>query len=404
MDIDDPPLQQQPQYALQPTNALAGPSTFAEPSSHPQLFLPPPAPPRQRPYFTSTDDLISRFNLLPAYDRYVRPFINPQQGGAQVPTTGPADKGKGKEVPPKDVSTPSAVPIVGGGHDGEDEEGGGKGEKKWRNNYKHLIKGIPGKHSMKKDDYLMTLMQVPPKQRNNIIPFDLRTQREAFSVNPDGLKGWNNSVLVAESPQAREDRKRRKELKKLAKAGQLPPSALSQAVSSSNTQPATPIGVPASTPGGPGHPPVRSNTPRPGTSTTHRPSPISHQSQPPGRVPNGLNTPHVVSTPVSSAGPPHQVTTPAATPHAISDGTGVKRGVKREREDSVSGTNGGGLNGNAHHGVQIPMSATPVNGTARPQIVVNAKAGNAGIRPRPIKKARMDTQGNFPVQQPTPHA
>lgn len=42
---------------------------------------------------------------------------------------------------------------------------------------------------MKKDDYLMTMMQVPPKQRIAITPFDLRTQRDAFSVSLDGLKG-----------------------------------------------------------------------------------------------------------------------------------------------------------------------------------------------------------------------
>ena len=46
-----------------------------------------------------------------------------------------------------------------------------------------------GKHSMKKEDYLVPMMQVPPKQRNDIRPFDLRTQREAFSVSLEGLKG-----------------------------------------------------------------------------------------------------------------------------------------------------------------------------------------------------------------------
>jgi hypothetical protein len=90
---------------------------------------------------------------------------------------------------------------------------------------------------MKKDKYLMTMMEVPSKQRIAITPFDLRTQRDAFSVSLEGLKGvsfipsavlqqsflltirsrthvdlamqWNVNVLVAESPQAREDRKRR---------------------------------------------------------------------------------------------------------------------------------------------------------------------------------------------------
>ena len=35
----------------------------------------------------------------------------------------------------------------------------------------------------------MTMMQAPSKQRINIQPFDLRTQRDAFSVSLDGLKG-----------------------------------------------------------------------------------------------------------------------------------------------------------------------------------------------------------------------
>lgn len=42
---------------------------------------------------------------------------------------------------------------------------------------------------MKKDDYLMTMMQVPPKQQSTITQFDLRTQRDAFSVSLEGLKG-----------------------------------------------------------------------------------------------------------------------------------------------------------------------------------------------------------------------
>lgn len=46
-----------------------------------------------------------------------------------------------------------------------------------------------GKHSMKKDDYLTTMMQVPPKQKIPITPFDQRMQREAFSVSLEGLKG-----------------------------------------------------------------------------------------------------------------------------------------------------------------------------------------------------------------------
>lgn len=76
---------------------------------------------------------------------------------------------------------------------------------------------------MKKDDYLTTIIQVPPKQRARITPFDRKTQREAFEVSLEGLKGvcisfthghaytvqWNHNVLILESAQAREDRKKR---------------------------------------------------------------------------------------------------------------------------------------------------------------------------------------------------
>ena len=50
---------------------------------------------------------------------------------------------------------------------------------------------------MKKDDYLMTMMQVPPKQRIQIQPFDLRTQRDAFTVSLEGLKGVCPSWFAA---------------------------------------------------------------------------------------------------------------------------------------------------------------------------------------------------------------
>ena len=53
-----------------------------------------------------------------------------------------------------------------------------------------------GKHSTKKDDYLTTMMQVPQKQRVNITQFDLRTQRDAFSVSLEGLRSVRTSQLI----------------------------------------------------------------------------------------------------------------------------------------------------------------------------------------------------------------
>lgn len=40
-------------------------------------------------------------------------------------------------------------------------------------------------------------MQVPPKQRIQITPFDLKTQREAFTVSLEGLKGVCHLSLLS---------------------------------------------------------------------------------------------------------------------------------------------------------------------------------------------------------------
>lgn len=109
------------------------------------------APPPPRQHLASTQDLLSRLQLLPAYDKYVRPSldgslgaidgagnINAQSLGTTPNPMSHFDKGKGREVP-----------VHGGDvdmHDPNDaEEEDGKGDKKKRNSYKHLIGGIPGK-------------------------------------------------------------------------------------------------------------------------------------------------------------------------------------------------------------------------------------------------------------------
>jgi hypothetical protein len=128
-----------------PMDPMSGPGP-----SVPSLILPSTSDPTPRSYhLASTQDLISRFNLLPAYDKYVRPQI--QQPDSPDPS--------------------------------EDKK------KRSTSSYKHLIKQIPGKHSMKKDDYLVSIMQAPPKDRVPILPFDARTLRDAFTVSPEPLKG-----------------------------------------------------------------------------------------------------------------------------------------------------------------------------------------------------------------------
>ncbi|KAJ3476135.1 hypothetical protein NLI96_g11374 [Meripilus lineatus] len=390
----------------------------------------PPGPPKQRPYFASTDDLLSRFHLLPAYDRYVRPFAS--QNPPQIPSLPTIDKGKGKEkdIPQRDISAPAAsTPLPHNDQDEDDQPP--KGERKWKNNYKHMIKGIPGsslaffnppflpfhldlpgsfagKHSMKKDDFLVTIMQVPPKQRNNITPFDLRTQRDAFSVSLEGLKGWNINALVAETPQAREDRKKRKELKKLAKAQAL--AQLAAGASSPSAHSATPNPTTLATPSSSAHPPLRTATPKPTALPPNRAQQPQNSSQIRSRTPAAVGTPRSASTPTVSQHPPpstvstsasapsqlHQVSTPAPTPNAGPDMPPPKKSLKRDREDATSGPHSI-MNGTA-------SSPTVVNGNLKPHA---AKPGANGIRLRPVKKQRMDSQGQareMPIQQPTPHA
>ena len=117
------------------------------------------APPKRKPLFDSTQDLITRFQLLSAYDKYVRPYVHPagapEQANqppsatapSQSPTSATFDKGKGREVPLPVPGTPNIPQTPAGidGGDGDDnDEEGDRGDKKLKNSYRHLVKGIPG--------------------------------------------------------------------------------------------------------------------------------------------------------------------------------------------------------------------------------------------------------------------
>ena len=89
---------------------------------------PSTGPSRPPPYFKSTEDLLSKFQLLSAYDSYVRPFLPSEDM--------PSDtvKGEGWDILPTD---PHSIHT----NDPDDDE---LDRRKKKNNYKHLIKGIPG--------------------------------------------------------------------------------------------------------------------------------------------------------------------------------------------------------------------------------------------------------------------
>ncbi|OAX35663.1 hypothetical protein K503DRAFT_868099 [Rhizopogon vinicolor AM-OR11-026] len=319
-------------------NAVAGPSTITQDTT--LVFLPPPAAhPPSRAYLSSTQDLLARFHLHVAYDKHVRP---------PIPSHTP---------PPPAVVPPSTLhpPLL----DNDD--------KTKKNSYRFLVKNVPGKHSMKKDDYLTTMMQVPPKQRIPIAEFDERTQKEAFTVSADGLKSWNASTLVLESAQAKEDRKKRKELKKLARA---------------QAQGLTPAVVP----GAPNTlPPPQLAPPNPIQPSAQQP-PGSSQAHPTHHKPYvpavSIPPPTASITTPTSATPRSAVPNSAAPPRTATPSLSAVRGKKREFEDGAT------------------LPPTP-NANNLPIGVVGARAGSNGVRPRPIKKQRLDTR-EMPMQQPTP--
>ena len=126
----------------------------------PLLFLPPPGilfrehsttftyhdrrkgPPPPKQHLASTQDLLSRFNLLPAYNKYVRPSLLPDSDPFN---DGPPPSTPGVSAVPgtlSKVKVKAADIDLGDGGDGDDDDV--KGEKKKKNTYKHLIKGIPG--------------------------------------------------------------------------------------------------------------------------------------------------------------------------------------------------------------------------------------------------------------------
>ena len=62
---------------------------------------------------------------------------------------GTLGKGKGREVVHRNAvttmgNTPADMDVGDGGDGDDDDVTGGKGEKKKKNTYRHLIKGIPG--------------------------------------------------------------------------------------------------------------------------------------------------------------------------------------------------------------------------------------------------------------------
>ncbi len=249
---------------------------------------------------------------------------------------------------------------------------------------------------MKKDDYLTKVILGPGKERIKITPFDLKTQREAFSVSAEGLKGVGSisishvldliRAVESKHVDSRVDSSTRrpeeagtfsvanvslttliriqKEIRRLQKA---------QAnASASHTPQPTPTPIQAPIPSTPASLAAqRTGTPRP-VSAVPRPGSVKPHL-PPVQV-TGLNGRTSGGTPRTAT--PHPLSAPPVSASSLAAQQQVPRVKKRERDDSVSISNK----------IAPPQS---MNSNIPPKAIINAKAGIPGARPRPIKKQRM---------------
>lgn len=169
-------------------NDEASGQAIAGPSSIPLFLAPTPPAQPSTGHLKSTDDLLTRLNLLGAYQKHL-------QG-----------KGKARATNDNDFDDDNNSDDDGG--DGAVAADGTREEEK---GYRSLIRPCPGKHSMKRDPhpYLTTLAMAPPRDtKPRIRAFDEQTL-EGFKVSDEGIKGWSIKALVEESKAAKEERRKR---------------------------------------------------------------------------------------------------------------------------------------------------------------------------------------------------
>lgn len=146
------------------------------------------------------------------------------------------------------------------------------------------------------------------------------------------------------------------------------PTATSTPVGSSTTRPGSSVPRPGSA------------VPRPGTAV---PRPITAAS-------NLVRPPGLPQKPVASLQqPPNHLSTSASAPvMSLAGQPSTPRGIKRDRDDHAGMHTGNLVNGAPVGNGYVKGPAVPMPG-ADIKPIINARAGNAGIRPRPVKKQRM---------------
>ncbi|ORY52194.1 hypothetical protein BCR35DRAFT_296965 [Leucosporidium creatinivorum] len=183
----------------------AGPSRLPPPLAE---YLIPLGNTRASP-LSGSQDLISLFGLSPVYDTFLRPYLPESVTGAAG--EGEDLKGKGKEkaveTPGGGAGAPKSIGItLGGVRIGEvDKPKKAKMEKQ----YSHLIQDIPGRNTIKKDHYIRDLVLNPDVQPPHIVPFDEQTLRDAFTLKPGQIPGFDALIWESNTEQPKKKKKRK---------------------------------------------------------------------------------------------------------------------------------------------------------------------------------------------------
>ncbi|GAA5872578.1 hypothetical protein JCM1840_004842 [Sporobolomyces johnsonii] len=256
--------------AHQPSTEANAHASTSRGSGNLSAYLLQPDNPYPSP-LSGTQDLISLFHLEPLYNTFLRPYLPPPPpasssdalapphppAGADSPAPAPV-KGavgsiKGKEkaldqshVPPQGVGSPgpgggggggggaglkitlggikfggATAPAAGGGADAAagpgGAAGGGKPKKlKMDKSYAHMVSDILGRNTIKKSLDLSHLVLNPdPTPCPPLHPFDAQQLRDAFTLKPGGLAGfdmgiWEKDVVGAGGEAGKKKKKKRK--------------------------------------------------------------------------------------------------------------------------------------------------------------------------------------------------
>ncbi|GAA5926659.1 hypothetical protein JCM1841_003196 [Sporobolomyces salmonicolor] len=228
------------------------------------LLLTPHSLARADPYpspLSGTQDLISLFHLEPLYNTFLRPYLTPpppasasdalpplpptgadspaapfpgavgsikgkekafapaQVQGVESPSPGGSGAGAGLKITLGGIKFGGAPAARAGGADAAAATGPGPGGKpkklKMDKSYAHMVSDILGRNTIKKSLDLSHLVLNPdPTPCPPLHPFDAQQLRDAFTLRPGGLAGFDMGVwekdVVGAGGEAKKKKKKRK--------------------------------------------------------------------------------------------------------------------------------------------------------------------------------------------------